>query len=847
MNFKKLPLYLISGLMCFSLCSCEDDEPIDGGNNQNSDTGDNTPSDPGDSTPPSIPTDTSFTVTWKDEKGNVIRVDEDVPYGTTPENDYTFETYFDRDYIYEFDGWNPAISPISSDVTYTAKTKNTVNDFVVTWKNGDDVLEQEHYKYGQMPSYKHDDPTKACADEDKCYYFVGWDKDFDIVTEDIVYNAKYYLGTKVIVSGNYITGFDTTGNDIIIPVSYGSPSLSFNISTNSYYDSVTYNGRTYFLGTTSSKLRTRQHEFNFPEDTKSIDASFLNSEFFMFLEKVTIPLNEDMVLTGLFFDNKDSTFRTICTEYSDGYYLGNEENPYFYFMRTKDNSKTTFEGFHEDCRVICSYAFANSKVENLAIPGHIKTVNENAFSNNYLKTITFEEGVKRIDKDPVYPSSKITAFSLPNSLEKFVGWSSSPSFSSSLYTKKDNLSYFGNQTNPYLVLMTSEYECTAQEFVVEDGCRFALRFSNSSYVKTVRFPSSVRYIGSYCAATLTKLTTIEFSEGLEEIAEQGFYIGSGTPPTISEVRLPNSLKRLGYRAFYKRKISKIVIGDSLETIEAYAFYDSGCTDLTLGKSVKTVDEQAFYRAAVDYLSFPDSMRNVKKNAFQGTSMYSLDCGKFTQNIEKQAFNDCKINFVKLPYTMSKLADGALLSVSKVCRLEIGIYMENMGDISLFATAWLYEIVNKSALTVDSPGLSSWAAKAKVVNKESKYRTIQREDKLIQVFYEGNNGDVLVQVISRFVESSTKIYLDVPEGVSELNGYCFDSLFKTPYSVTLPSSLKKIDGYAFYTDYFRSINTLSFSGTKAQWNEVELEEYWAEKTYGGSAFTTISCSDGDITL
>ena len=56
MNFKKLPLYLISGLMCFSLCSCEDDEPIDGGNNQNSDTGDNTPSDPGDSTPPSIPT-----------------------------------------------------------------------------------------------------------------------------------------------------------------------------------------------------------------------------------------------------------------------------------------------------------------------------------------------------------------------------------------------------------------------------------------------------------------------------------------------------------------------------------------------------------------------------------------------------------------------------------------------------------------------------------------------------------------------------------------------------------------------------------------------------------------------
>ena len=67
-------------------------------------------------------TTNNYTVTWKNFDGTVLKTDQAVPYGTTPEyDDVTPTKAATKDYRYEFAGWDPEIAAVTDDATYTAK------------------------------------------------------------------------------------------------------------------------------------------------------------------------------------------------------------------------------------------------------------------------------------------------------------------------------------------------------------------------------------------------------------------------------------------------------------------------------------------------------------------------------------------------------------------------------------------------------------------------------------------------------------------------------------------------------------------------------------------------------
>ena len=155
----------------------------------------------------------SYTVTWVNWDGTELEKDENI-YNTNPTYDGATPTRpADAQYTYTFAGWEPTVSPVTGDVTYTAQYNATVNKYTITW-NVDGVETSEEVEYGLIPT--HENPEKTGYD------FAGWqssngtvyaadsipavsgDETYTATWTPISYEIKYDL------DGGSVTGNPTT-------------------------------------------------------------------------------------------------------------------------------------------------------------------------------------------------------------------------------------------------------------------------------------------------------------------------------------------------------------------------------------------------------------------------------------------------------------------------------------------------------------------------------------------------------------------------------------------------------------------------------------------------------------
>ena len=129
-----------------------------------------------------------YTVTWKN--GDDVIYSEQIAYGETPA--YTGDTPAKEataQYNYTFAGWDHEPAAVTGDATYTATFTEALNEYTVTWKNGDTVIYTEQVAYGETPVYTGDTPAKA--DSEYVYTFTGWDSEITAVMGDVTYTATY--------------------------------------------------------------------------------------------------------------------------------------------------------------------------------------------------------------------------------------------------------------------------------------------------------------------------------------------------------------------------------------------------------------------------------------------------------------------------------------------------------------------------------------------------------------------------------------------------------------------------------------------------------------------------------
>lgn len=133
-----------------------------------------------------------YTVKWLDDDGKTLETDLNVPYGTMVSYDGTEPSKAaTAQYTYTWTGWDKELAKVEGDVTYTAVYEATVNEYTVTWMNGNSIIEtDENVPYGTMPSYDGATPEKTATDR-YTYTFSGWDKEVSEVTGNVTYTAQF--------------------------------------------------------------------------------------------------------------------------------------------------------------------------------------------------------------------------------------------------------------------------------------------------------------------------------------------------------------------------------------------------------------------------------------------------------------------------------------------------------------------------------------------------------------------------------------------------------------------------------------------------------------------------------
>ncbi len=183
-----------------------------------------------------------YAVTWKNYDGNILDVQDDVEYGTIPV--YVGNTPSRANtaqHSYAFIGWSPAVVAITGNTTYTAAYSETVNSYIITWRDeSGHVLDVQNLNYGSTPEYSGEIPTKD-ADVRNTYVFSGWNPAHKTVSESATYTAVF----SPVPNTYTITWCDENGTPILSN------------------EGLVYGSMPSFPGATPTKASTAEYRYSF--------------------------------------------------------------------------------------------------------------------------------------------------------------------------------------------------------------------------------------------------------------------------------------------------------------------------------------------------------------------------------------------------------------------------------------------------------------------------------------------------------------------------------------------------------------------------------------------------------
>lgn len=91
----------------------------------------------------------------------------------------------------------------------------------------------------------------------------------------------------------------------------------------------------------------------------------------------------------------------------------------------------------------------------------------------------------------------------------------------------------------------------------------------------------------------------------------------------NKVIIPDSVKHLGYAAFYEASIDEVKLSNSLTYLGGLAFFNCGLREVTLPDTLVNIEHNAFERNNLQEITIPKSVKTIEQYAFSRNKLHTV--------------------------------------------------------------------------------------------------------------------------------------------------------------------------------------------------------------------------------
>lgn len=244
------------------------------------------------------------------------------------------------------------------------------------------------------------------------------------------------------------------------------------------------------------------------------------------------------------------------TQYENGYYLGNADNPYLALVFMAAHAKEAV--FHPDTRIICGDALEDcSYLSDLVIPEGV--ISMGGYALPRLKTLSIPASMEYIDSLAFFDCR------VPSEITVAEGNPNYKSVDGSLFSRD------GTRLIKYACGKEEESYTIPEGTVVIEHDAFAY----AKHLTEVTLPDSVEELCDSAFIHCESLGIIRFGSGLKTIGSQSF----GFCMALTEITIPDSVEVVDHFAFsYCDNLKRVVIGSGVTRLGDEVFW--GCDALS---------------------------------------------------------------------------------------------------------------------------------------------------------------------------------------------------------------------------------------------------------------------------
>ena len=315
-------------------------------------------------------------------------------------------------------------------------------------------------------------------------------------------------------------------------------------------------------------------------------------------------------------------------------------------------AKSIGEFAFEGCYNLEKVAFAKNCL--------IEQIEQFVFCNcNRLKTIDLSENIKKLD-DNAFANTAITSITLPESLEEIGEYVFS-------YSSLEQL------TIPNSVVKIG-YEALG-------GC-YRLKTLTIPFIgNTFEDVSTLSYIMGYRGNAFIKEINITRPQNVCDYAFNGFY-------TLQKVTLAYGVQTIGVSSFENcYELNQLVLPKTITSIGANAFINCYSLDVELPSSIQEIGEYAFANTAIRNVKLSKNLTSLGDGAFSGCSALvnvDLSACKNLTSIPYECFYDSSVSQVSLyGSSIENIDDKAFENCRKLSKLKLGVATKNIGTRAFY--------------------------------------------------------------------------------------------------------------------------------------------------------------------